>query len=95
MGELSIKINIAGRIYPLTIKSEEEEGVRKAARRINDRLKQFEQDYAVKDKQDLLAMCALEFANLNHTAKDGDDGDSKLLETVRAMNEMAASVLAR
>lgn len=31
MGELSIKIKIANRVYPLTVNAEEEEGIRKAA----------------------------------------------------------------
>jgi cell division protein ZapA len=34
--QLSIKITIADRSYPLTIKREEEEGVRKAAKMISD-----------------------------------------------------------
>src|SRR5690606_5439626 len=41
MGEISIKINIADRIYPLRITTEEEEIVRRAAKLINDRMKEF------------------------------------------------------
>lgn len=63
MRELSIKVVIAGRTYPLTVKQDEEENVRKAAKRIEERIKEFEKNYSVKDKQDLLAMCALQFAN--------------------------------
>ena len=63
MNELSIKVTVAGRIYPLTIKREEEETVRKSAKLIEDKLKDFEQNYSIRDKQDLLAMCALQFAN--------------------------------
>ena len=62
MSELSIKVNIAGRTYPLTIKREEEEAIRKAVVNINDRIRVFEENYAVKDKQDLLAMAALQSA---------------------------------
>ncbi len=62
MGEISIKITIAERIYPLKVEMEEEENVRKAAKIINDRIKEFQDNYAVKDKQDLLAMCVLQFA---------------------------------
>lgn len=65
MAELSIKVTIAGRIYPLTVKREEEETVRKAAKRINDRIKDYEDNYSVRDKQDLLAMCGLQFATQN------------------------------
>jgi cell division protein ZapA len=35
----------------------------RAAENINKRIKDFEDNYAVKDKQDLLAMCALQFAS--------------------------------
>ena len=61
--QLRIKLSIADRVYPLTIKSEQEEGLRIAAKRINDLIKQFEKSYAVRDKQDVLAMCALQFAS--------------------------------
>lgn len=62
MGEISIKINIADRIYPLKINADEEEIVRRAAKMINDRIKEFQDNYAVKDKQDLLSMCVLHYA---------------------------------
>ncbi|TAE38217.1 MAG: cell division protein ZapA [Sphingobacteriales bacterium] len=69
MGEISIKINIADRVYPLKINTEEEEIVRRAAKMINDRIKEFQENYAVKDKQDLLAMCVLHYATSNIKAE--------------------------
>lgn len=65
MGELSIKIKIANRVYPLTVDSSEEEGIRSAAEKINQSIGDFERLYAVKDKQDLLAMAALKVATRN------------------------------
>ena len=62
MGEISIKINIADRVYPLKVDMEEEEIVRRAAKLINDRIKEFQENYAVRDKQDLLSMCVLHYA---------------------------------
>lgn len=62
MSELSIKLNIAGRIYPLTIQRDEEESIRKAAKHIENSVKSFQENYAVRDKQDLLAMTALQLA---------------------------------
>lgn len=61
--KLKIKLSIANRVYPLTIPPEQEEGLRKAAKKIEDLIKQFEQSYSVRDKQDVLAMCALQFAS--------------------------------
>jgi cell division protein ZapA len=62
MGEFSIKVSIAGRVYPLTVKHEDEERVRKSARMIEEKIREYESIYSVRDKQDLLAMSALEFA---------------------------------
>jgi len=62
MSDKSIKVTIAGRIYPVTVKPEEEEQVREAAKRVDDSVKHLLDNYAVKDKQDLLAMTALELA---------------------------------
>lgn len=62
---LKIKVTIAGRVYPIKINNEEEEeGMRKAANKINELVSKFEKNYAVSDKQDVLAMCALQFASL-------------------------------
>ena len=40
-----------------------EESLRAASKKIDLMIKQFEQNYAVRDKQDVLAMCALQFAS--------------------------------
>lgn len=90
MRNLSIKVIIANRPYPLTVKNEEEEeAIRKAAKRINDILKDYESKYAVKDKQDLLAMCALEFAtkSVEFESKNviEDDGLKQELEGLEAL----------
>lgn len=61
--QLSIKVSIAGRIYPLTIDRSEEEQIRKAVKNINDRIADYEKNYNIKDRQDLLAMSALYFAS--------------------------------
>ncbi len=62
--KFKIKVVIGGRTYPLHVNSEvEEEGTRKAAEKINSLISKFEQNYAVSDKQDVLAMCALQFAS--------------------------------
>lgn len=50
-------------MYPLTIDSREEAGLKKAAEDLAKKLKAFEQSYAVRDQQDLLAMCALQYAS--------------------------------
>ena len=82
--KLKIKVTIGDRVYPLTINSDgEEEGVRKAVKKINDLIKKFEENYEVRDKQDVLAMCALQFASLQevksiYNEQDGEKIENKL-----------------
>lgn len=62
MSEVSIKVTIAGRTYPLTVSELEEAGIRKAEQAIDESIQIFQKNYAVKDKQDLLAMAALQMS---------------------------------
>ena len=61
--KLKIKVSIADRVYPMTVFPEQEESLRLAAQKINKVIKHFEENYAVRDKQDVLAMSALQFAS--------------------------------
>jgi len=72
--EISIKVNIGDRQYPLRIDTEEEEKVRRAAKIINEKLGFYLSNFSVKDKQDALAMAALEFAtdSMSATSKVSD-----------------------
>lgn len=70
MDKVSLKIIVAGRTYPLTIRKEEEEAIKKAADRINTNIKKLQGNYAVKDMQDLLAMTALQMAVHKSEAKN-------------------------
>ncbi|WP_439880276.1 cell division protein ZapA [Pontibacter sp. MBLB2868] len=60
MGELSIKIRIAEREYPMRVKEEEEERLRVVGKLLNERLRFFKDQFSIQDKQDLLAMVAFE-----------------------------------
>lgn len=62
MSNLSIKVIIAGRTYPLNIKEEEKALIEKAAEDINKSVNFLKENFAVKDAQDLLAMTALQLA---------------------------------
>jgi len=70
--EISIKVLIGDRQYPLKISSDEEENVRKAVKLVNERSRFYTENYSVQDKQDAIAMTALEFAseNLNTNANE-------------------------
>ena len=60
--KIKIKLNIADRVYPLSISPNQEESLRASASKIDSMTKQLENNYAVRDKQDVLAMCALQYA---------------------------------
>ncbi|MXV39239.1 cell division protein ZapA [Flavobacteriaceae bacterium Ap0902] len=59
---IKIKLNIAGRHYPMSVSPEEEQTIREAGKIINDIVKNFEHQYQTRDKQDALAMCSLQIA---------------------------------
>jgi len=59
---IKIKLNVADRVYPLTISPNQEASLRASAKKIEMMTKQLENNYAVRDKQDVLAMCALQYA---------------------------------
>lgn len=92
---LKIKVTIGDRVYPLTIKGEgEEEGVRTAVKKINELIKKFEQNYEVRDKQDVLAMCALQFASQSEVRNVHDELDTQKVENkLREINELLDSHL--
>jgi len=93
----NIKINvvIAGRTYPLNVKDTlEEQGMRDAANNINDLIRVYEENYAVNDKQDVLAMCALHFASkleIGNLIKENTE--TEVLEKVQKLTEMVSKHL--
>ena len=92
--KLKIKLSIADRVYPLPIDPRQEEGLRKAAKNIENLAKKFEQNYAVRDKQDVLAMCALQFASKIEQGGINESEDLKAsLERLKALQELVDSKL--
>ncbi|MBB3124938.1 MULTISPECIES: cell division protein ZapA [Mesoflavibacter] len=86
---LKIKLSIANRVYPLTIAPSQEEGLRLAAKKIEAMIKQFEQSYSVRDKQDVLAMCALQFASqVEQSILDKEYVSEHVEEKLKALNNM-------
>ena len=93
--KLKIKLSIANRVYPLTIDASQEEGLRRAAKNIEIMIKQFEQSYSVRDKQDVLAMCALQFASqVEQKSIDKENVNEHVEEKLNALNELLHSYIA-
>ena len=89
MDKLSIKLHIANRIYPMKIERKSEEFIRNSVKKIEERLKFYEENYEIKDKQDLLAMCLIEYASkfesVNNKKVVEDDGLSEKLAEIDSL----------
>jgi cell division protein ZapA len=93
MSELiNINLIIADRPYPLKVKPDEEELVRTVAKQINEKVKELQNLYSAKDKQDFLAMSALmsavEAANLK---KNTHDSDSRIAQKISDISQLLNS----
>ncbi|MCL7753171.1 cell division protein ZapA [Polaribacter sp. Z022] len=95
MGKLKINVVIAGRTYPLSVNNtKEEEGMRKAANAINKLISMYEENYAVSDKQDVLAMCALQFASKVEIASIEKDSTSReVVDKIKELTNLVNSHL--
>jgi cell division protein ZapA len=87
--KIKIKLTVAYRVYPLTISPNQEASLRISAKKIDEMTKQLEQNYAVRDKQDVLAMCALQYAaqlenqlEKNTTKDDSSTKTNELIELI-------------
>jgi cell division protein ZapA len=60
MSETPLKIMIAGMEYSLRVKEADRENVLEASRLINEKVAEFEKQYNVKEKRDVLAMVFLQ-----------------------------------
>ena len=88
---MKINVVIAGRTYPLSVNNtKEEEGMRKAANAINKLISLYEKNYAVSDKQDVLAMSALQFASKLEINSIKNDSTEK--EAIQKLNMISKTL---
>ena len=73
----------------MKIERKSEEFIRNSVKKIEERLKYYEENYAIKDKQDLLAMCLIEYASkfesVNNKKVVEDDGLSEKLAKIETL----------
>ena len=84
---LKIKLKIANRVYPLSVSADQESSLRSSANKINNTIQQLEKNYAVQDKQDVLAMCSLQYAaqlerSINKTSGNENIEENKIQELI-------------
>ena len=90
---LNISVLIAGRPYKLKVTPEEEDYVRQAAKELNDKVQQYQSQFTSKDKQDFLAMIALQqrVDLLKHATPSEDQ--SEWLEKIDALDKLLSDHL--
>ena len=78
MKELSINVKIADREYPMKVDAEDEERIRLAGKKINEKIKLYRDQFGIDDKQDLLAMVAFDslYEKLQTEANSSSTGES-------------------
>lgn len=84
MSEVSLKVEIASSVYTLKVSSGEEPSVKKAAELINQKIAEFEKQYAVKDKKDVLAMVTLQLVSQLHKQAATAEHELSILKEVFA-----------
>lgn len=89
MSKLSIKVVVAGRSYPLTVHENEQEKVQRAADEINRSIKALQDNYAVKDMQDLLAMTALQLATKSGAKVERVEIPADFTEIEKALTDLS------
>ena len=91
MAETSLKVQIAGKTYPITVEDNDRGRIMEVAKAINDKVKDFEQNYFVHDKRDLLAMSALNLlTDINNTPQNSLDVE---LEKVNQLDSYVSDYL--
>jgi cell division protein ZapA len=91
MEELSIKIKIADREYPMKVKREDEERVRMASKLINEKIRTYREQFGIDDKQDLLAMVAFDCLIEKMTSDETHQViDQTVFEKVNQLNHLVS-----
>ncbi|MCX8490210.1 MAG: cell division protein ZapA [Cyclobacteriaceae bacterium] len=94
MDELSIKIKIADREYPMKVKRMEEEKVRAASKFINEKIKRYREQFGLDDKQDLLAMVAFDCLVDKMAEEESLQViDDTVAEKVKYLNQLVSQAL--
>lgn len=92
---VSIKVNIAGKEYPLKVSVAEQQDVIAVEKEIKESLDSLKDNYGVKDKQDLLAMYLFQYimANKNNENTSECFVDEGLHDKLKDLEEFVSNYL--
>ncbi|MCZ6693313.1 MAG: cell division protein ZapA [Bacteroidetes bacterium] len=94
MGDLSIKIKIADREYPMRVKPDDEEKIRKAGKLINEKIKSYKEKFGIDDKQDLLAMVSFDILiDKIETDRNMENSDENISNKINYLNNLISQSL--
>ncbi len=94
MSKVALKVVVGGRQYPLTVQESEVDKIQRAADDINKAIKQLQDNFAVRDMQDLLAMTALQLSSkvTNKTNSTTSTEAVDFSETVAALKKLSENL---
>lgn len=94
MTELSIKLKLGNREYPMKVKAEDEERIRRAGKILNERIKSYRDQFGIDDHQDLLAMVAFDclVEKMKSEEKSGSV-DQASLDQIRNLSQLINQAL--
>lgn len=93
MEELSVRIKIADREYPMKVSLEDEAKVRQAGKLINEKLKGYRDQFGIDDKQDLLAMVAFDCLMERMQSNSSDHHiDESVMNKVNYLNHILSDI---
>lgn len=94
MAELLIKLKIGNRDYPMKTMAEEEAIIRQAGNKINNKIQAYQKQLGIEDKQDLLAMVAIDcfVENMKNKAMM-QSIDKVVMERLTKLNSLISSEL--
>ncbi len=91
---ININVIIADRPYRLKIAPDEEEVIRRAAKKINDQIKDLQNTYDAKDKQDYMAMSLLlNTTDLLKLQQEIDQEDKDFAKHLTQLDELLSGAL--
>lgn len=94
MAELSIKLKIGNREYPMRVKAEDEERIRRAGKILNEKMKSYHERFGIEDNQDLLAMVAFDCQVEKMKSEESKTVTSEdSLAQIQYLNQMIAEAL--
>jgi cell division protein ZapA len=84
--KLRININIDGKSYPLTINFEDEERHRTAAKKVNEIVRKYREQFSEQDSKDIIVMAAFQIA-LSNTDLEHSKDKTLFIEEVKNLND--------